>query len=43
MKRILLTLCALLLVGRAAADEGMWLVNLLKQVYPAMRGRGLKM
>lgn len=43
MKRILLTLCALLLVGRAAADEGMWLVNLLKQVYPEMRERGLKM
>lgn len=43
MKRILFSLCALLLVGRVAADEGMWLVHLLEQVYPEMRERGLRL
>lgn len=43
MKRILLICCALLLVGRVAADEGMWLVHLLERVYPQMRERGLRL
>ncbi|MDE6624725.1 MAG: S46 family peptidase [Alistipes sp.] len=41
-----LILCALLLAcagGRAAADEGMWLIQRLGEVYPQMKRTGLRL
>lgn len=43
MKRIVLILCTVFAFGRVAADEGMWLVHLLEQIYPRMREQGLRL
>lgn len=43
MKRWIVSLYAVLLLWQpAAADEGMWLVNALGDIYPQMRAKGLK-
>ncbi len=44
MKRIwALGAVLLLAVGSASADEGMWLVQRLREIYPRMRAEGLKL
>lgn len=44
MKKWMVCFFALLLVcGPASADEGMWLVNRLGEIYPRMRAEGLKL
>lgn len=43
MKRTILLLGALLAVRTAAADEGMWLVQLLERVHPRMEECGLRL
>ncbi len=43
MKKILLTLCALALIGGARADEGMWIPSLIGKNYSEMVRLGLKL
>lgn len=42
-RKITLLLAVLLFSGAASADEGMWLIHLLRQIYPQMRTEGLKL
>ncbi len=42
-KKILTLLAVLLLGGTASADEGMWLIHLLRNIYPQMKAEGLKL
>ena len=41
-KAIFYLLACVLLPVAASADEGMWLINRLGEIYPQMKSKGLK-